>query len=78
MISIKKHCLPDGLTQSLYWNANSRTINQHKYVSSLTMDNRTVFLICMTEFFKKLKLYELLKRLQFQVFEKLTSYLLME
>ena len=30
-------------------------------------------LICMSEFFKKLKLHEPLQRVQFQLFEKLTS-----
>ena len=30
-------------------------------------------LICTSEFFKKLKLHEPLRRVQFQLFEKLTS-----
>ena len=45
VISIKKDCSPDGLTHSLYWNANSSAINQYKYMSSLSIDNHAVFLI---------------------------------
>ena len=48
---------------------------QHNYIC---IGNHTVFefnleLICTSEFFKKLKLHEPLRRVQFQLFEKLTS-----
>ena len=36
-------------------------------------DEFNLELICTSEFFKKLKLHEPLRRVQFQLFEKLTS-----
>ena len=49
-----------------------------QFISNVSIGNHTVSssiwnYFCTSEFFKKLKLLELLRHVQFQLFEKLTS-----